>query len=304
MSDSLPPNSPSSHSTPHSSRYGPRRFERGNGVHMNCHAAIEVDTDESGQSWVSRLRRDGPLVPREMGIYGFEPYIQKSPQAVRVALTTAAAGPLGGDNYQLDIRVGAGATLFLREVSASLILPGAHGAESRWVNNVVLEEGATLVWVPEPFIAARGCRHFHDVQIEMADSARLFYREELVLGRNGEAPGNLVSRLSVRSPDGRAITQQQFDIGPRAIGYASPAVVDKHRGVGSIVVVSPEGGLPTKAAMFGPFTGLFPISENVTQINAVADDAVELKKRLNTALTPLGPPWSSPNSEEWSAMPG
>lgn len=307
MFDSLPHNdetAPLAHRTTGSQTAGFASSD-GSASGMTCRASVATELDGTGRtgaprSRVSGLRRQAPLVPRPTGTSGFEPYVDGDPDIARVALTTAAAGPLGGDHYVFDVHVGAGSTLLIREVSATLVLPGAHGAPSLMHCRVTVEAGGTLIWVPEPVIAAQACDHTHQVDIDLAEDARLFYREELVLGRHGEDPGNLSSRLNVRR-GGRPLSIQRFDLGPASIGFDSPAVAGGALGVGSVVIVEPEGGLPQATAISDPRSALLPIDETCVQINALGDDALALRKRLDASLAELGEPWGRQTG--WSAVP-
>ncbi|MCF2570958.1 urease accessory protein UreD [Brevibacterium sp. UCMA 11754] len=229
-----------------------------------------------------------------------EPYIDRDPNAARIALTSGAAGPLGGDHYRFDVSVGDGSSLLIREVSATLVLPGVHGHPSLLESHAHVGEAATLVWVPEPVIAANGCRHTHTVDIDLAADARLFYREELVLGRHGEDPGDLSSALTVRR-GGAPLSIQRFDLGPNSLGFDSPAVAGRGQGVGSIVIVDPEGGLPAETVVIDPQTAILPVDDTCVQITAVGADALALRKRLDAALTHIGEPWG--REPVWSAVP-
>ncbi|AMT92824.1 hypothetical protein A2T55_02625 [Brevibacterium linens] len=278
---------------------------KGSASGMTCRASVATTTDGTGpdgriRSRIDGLRRQAPLVPRPTGASGFEPFVDGDPDVARVALTTAAAGPLGGDHYVFDVHVGAGSTLLLREVSATLVLPGAHGDPSLMHNRVTVEPGGTLIWVPEPVIAAQGCHHTHRVDIDLAEDARLFFREELLLGRHGEEPGNLSSRLNVRR-GGRPLSIQRFDLGPAGKGFDTPSVVGGALGVGSVVIVEPDGGLPTATVIADPKSALLPIDETCVQINSLGDDGLALRQRLDAALAELGEPWGRETG--WSAVP-
>ena len=61
----------------------------------HAHAAVTAERDASGRTRLTRLRSDGPLAVRETG--------------EAVYLVGAAAGPLGGDELELDLEVGPGA---------------------------------------------------------------------------------------------------------------------------------------------------------------------------------------------------
>ncbi|WP_162802994.1 urease accessory protein UreD [Ornithinimicrobium avium] len=252
-------------------------------------------------SRVARLRAQAPLVPRPTGASGFEPYVRRDPSAVRVTLSTGAAGPIGGDHYELEVVVGAGSTLVLREVSATLVLPGPHGDTSRTLVRVRVEEGATFVWVPEPLIVAHRCSHEHDVRIDLSADSRLFVREELVLGRHGEPPGDLRAQLRVRR-EGAPLMAQSLQLGPGADGYAGAAVLGPHRGVGTAVVVEPDGhGIG--AASTQDATATMPLDRTALQVSALGEDALQLRRRMDAALAGCGPAWGSPTADRWSAVP-
>src|SRR3546814_16059171 len=104
---------------------------------------------------------------------------------------------------------------------------------------VTVEDDAAFVWMPEPVIAARGCEHVHDIDITLAPGARLFMRDELLLGRHDEQPGNLIQNLRVRV-GGKPLLHQQLRLGPAARGWSSPAVLGAHKSIGSVLVVDPQ----------------------------------------------------------------
>jgi urease accessory protein len=279
--------------------------EPANGLGMRCLAKISselVDSPHGPVSQPGRMRAQAPLVPRPTGVTGFEPYVRRAPGAARVALATGAAGPLGGDRYELEITVGAGSTLSLREVSATLVLPGVHGDLSVMSVSVRVEAGGTLIWTPEPIIAADGCFHINDVDISLAEDARLYFREEILLGRHRESPGNLSSRLRVRRA-GRPVVMQRFDLGPQIPVHTSPAVIGGNRGVGSVTICEPAGA-PEITQKFPRYqTSVLPIDSTCVQITALADDGFEVRKNLDAALATLGEPWGTEDAASWQAVP-
>ncbi|MBI6628426.1 urease accessory protein UreD [Pontibaca salina] len=243
-------------------------------------------------SRVETLRSDGPLVLRPCHPKGPEPLTQRRHDIARVALAAGTAGPLGGDRYALDVHVGAGSTLVLSEVSAMLVLPGAEGGHSHMSITVCVENGATFVWWPEPIIAAANCDHRHDVRIALAPNARMVLREEILLGRHGESPGDFTGRLRV-TRDGAALYDQQLSFGPSADGWDGAAVVDQGRAVGSIIAVDPDWtDMPPQATPFHKTAALTPLAGPGVAIGAVAPDSLALRRLLTQGLNELGPPWA------------
>lgn len=292
-----PESSPASLPAFGSPKAGQRRTRRGA---MICHAVIATE-QRAGRSALSRLRADTPLSPRPTIASGEEPFLRGA-EAARVRMSASAAGPIGGDTYLLDIHVGAGSTLMLKDVSATLVLPGPHGELSRWVTRVRVEEGATFLWMPEPVIAAHGCRHEHVIQAELAGDARLLFREELVLGRHAEDPGTLSTTLDVRR-DGAPAVVQRIALGPEAVGSRSQAVLGAHRAVGNVVVVEPKGAPGPESATPEAGCAVMRQDEATVQITALGTDAPELRRRLDRATDLLGDPWASPTPRVWSAIP-
>lgn len=276
---------------------GRRRTSRGSFL---CHAVIATELRD-GRTAISRLRADTPLSPRPTIASGEEPFVRGG-DAARIRMSASAAGPVGGDTYLLDIHVGAGSTLVLRDVGATLVLPGPHGELSRWVTRLRVDDGATCIWIPEPVIAARGCHHQHIIEADLAGDARLLFREELVLGRHLEEPGSLTALLSVRRA-GVPTVIQQIDLGPGAVGSRSPSVLGGHRAVGNVVVVDPDGAPGPAAAAPDAGSAVMRQDPCTVQISALADDAPTLRHRLDLGMDLLGPPWAASAPRGWSAVP-
>jgi urease accessory protein len=214
-----------------------------------------------------------------------------------VSVAAGAAGPVGGDQLTLDIDVGPGSALVLTDISPTLLLPGPHGRPSRSTTRVKVKDGATLVWLPEPLIAAANCNHFNDIRVELASTARLLIREELILGRCGEEPGSIQQRLQVRR-GGQPLYHQNLHVGPDAPGWNSAAVTATHRAVGSLLVVNPGQAWPINGLLLTDTAALLPLSGPAVLITALADDSLDLRKALIAGLSELGRPWQTDSPAE------
>ncbi len=156
----------------------------------------------------------------------------------QVHLVGGTAGPLGGDELRCSVDLGPGARLEVRSVAASVALPGPHGRESSLEIHARIGEGGALSWSPQPLIAARGARHRTTTRVELAADARLVWREELVLGRDGEDPGSICTRLRVIR-DGRVLLDHEVTLGPRHPGSLGPSGTGGHRALGTVLIVDP-----------------------------------------------------------------
>jgi urease accessory protein len=254
--------------------------------------SVERTAGLPSRNRISRLHSEAPLLLRPTHPVDAEPvpcWRLAGQAPARVSLVAGAGGPVGGDDLNLHIDVGPGATLILRAVAATLVLPGPHGRRSCTRVTARVGSGGTLVWLPGPTIAARGCDHFATTRISLAPDARLLVREELVLGRTGELPGTIRQRLRVTLA-GLPLHDQELHVGPLAPGWTGPAVTGGRRAIGSLLLVDPALG---SADCGDPFdvrseAALLPLSGPGHLVTALADDAHLLRRRLDAGLSAFG----------------
>jgi urease accessory protein len=269
------------------------------GARMQARAVVatQLVTDAAGcpRTRICGLRSEAPFFLRPTIGKGAEPGVRGDPGAARVTIAAGAAGPVGGDRLELTVFVGAGSTLVLTEASSTLLLPGRDGAPSRTDVDITVEAGGTLVWLPEPVIAAHGCDHVMTVRAKVARDARLLARDEILLGRHDETPGLLRTRWRVYGMDGPLLAQD-LELGTRA--GRSAAVVGAYRALGSLVVVTPEWASTTRASeLRADTTAYLPLGAGTAVVSALADDSRGLRNVLDDAMARLGPPWEVDEGE-------
>lgn len=272
---------------------------------MRAHAALEtqqaIGPDGRLRSRVTAMRDQAPLLLRLVQRTAPEPFVDPAADAARVCLAAGAAGPIGGDDFRFDVTVGAHSTLILSEVSATLLLPGPAGAQSQASTHIRVEDDGTLIWLQQPVIAAKDCYHLNDIRVEMAATARLLIREQLVLGRHGERPGRLTQRVRVER-DGRPLYHQELTVGDES-GWDGAAVVHHCRAVGSEIVVDPEWTHASPATR--PLDGagaVLRLDGPAVVVSAVADDTVALGRALHAGLATIGPAFTS-RAQRGRALP-
>ena len=237
---------------------------------MNALAQLVAEPDGAGGARITTLRSEAPLLLR--------------PTPTGLHLLGGAAGPLGGDRLRLEVEVTAGASLTVRSVAASIALPGPTGATSTLDVEVSVGRGACLRWLPEPLVAAAGCRHRITLRLAVDRGATVVWREELVLGRHGEPGGSVVSRMAIDVAH-RPLLRQSIALGPDHAAWSSPAVGAGARATGSVVVVGPTWAeAPPPTVLGGGRGALLPLAGPGVQVAGLADDARALRALLDEGL--------------------
>lgn len=262
---------------------------------MRAHSRIATEwrpqPDGSGTTRLITMHAEAPLLLKTPRQKEPEPWPQLT-GAARVALTGGAAGPVGGDDYRVDVDVGDNSTLVFGDVSPTVLLPGPEDAASSYAVTITVGEHGTLIWLGEPLIAARRCNHVHDIHAVLHPSARLMMRDELLLGRHGEACGNLRQRITVGRGDA-TLYRQDLSVGPDATGYNGAAVLGRAHAAGSVLTVDPAWTqTPPRQYTISPGAAVLPLAGPAALVTAVADDNLALRKDLHAGLSQLGPPWT------------
>lgn len=242
-------------------------------------ARITARGDGRGGTALPVLDGEGPIVPRRTRSTGV---------GAQVTLVGAMSGPLGGDHLTVEAAAHDGARLHIGSAAATLALPGQAKEEARYDVRITVGDDAELCWLPEQLISVRDSDLRVTTRAELAASARLVLREEQVLGRTGEEPGRLSSRLTVRRA-GRLLLDQELSCGPGAPGgWDGPAVLAGHRAIGQLVVVRPEFERERpEPALLGDGAALTPLAGPAVLVTAVASDALRVRRVLDRALRTL-----------------
>ncbi|MBL1082911.1 urease accessory protein UreD [Streptomyces actinomycinicus] len=247
---------------------------------VRASARIVARADGRGGTALPVLDGEGPLALRRTRSAG--------PEA-KVMVVGAMSGPLGGDRFTVTARAEQGSRLHIGSAAATLALPGQAKGEARYDVLLHVAGDAELCWLPEQLISAHGSDLRITTRAELEAGARLVLREEQVLGRAGEQPGRLTSRLTVRIA-GRTVLDQELACGPGATGgWDGPAVLAGHRAVGQLIVVRPEfAQRPVRAQVLGECAALVPLTGPAALVSAVAPDALRLRRLMDEVLTQLG----------------
>ncbi|MEW2636133.1 urease accessory protein UreD [Streptomyces sp. NPDC048389] len=221
------------------------------------------------------LAGDGPIALRRTRSHG---------TGLRVTMVGAMSGPLGGDRLAVDATVRDGTHLTVDSAAATIALPGHGPGPARYDIALDVGEEAELRWLPEQLIAARGSDLRTHTRVRLAAGARLLLREEQILGRYGEEPGTLTTRLTVHRA-GRPLLDTELACGPGApAGWDGPAVLAGHRAVGQLLVVDPAfDDKPPEPRLLGLTAVITPLAGPAALVTALAQDALALRRVLDEA---------------------
>ncbi|WP_426368688.1 urease accessory protein UreD [Streptomyces sp. E-08] len=246
---------------------------------MSLRATARIAADADGG--LPLLVSDGPLALRRTRAAG--PH-------TRVTVVGAMSAPLGGDRLAIETEVRDGARLQVDSAAATLALPGRSADPATYDVRISVGEAAVLRWLPEQLVSAAGSHLRMRTTVDLAPTARLVLREEQVLGRHGEEPGTLVTRLTVRRA-GRPLLDQELAFGPGAPGgWDGGAVLGGHRATGQLLVVDPAfAEKPVETRLYGENAVVGPLAGPAALVTAVAPDALTLRRVLDEALAGLAP---------------
>jgi len=252
----------------------------GGGHGVRATARMVAEPGGHGRTALPVLAGEGPLALRRTRVSG---------PVASVTVVGAMSAPLGGDRLAIEATARPGALLHIGSAAATVSLPGRTGEQARYDVRLNVGEDAELRWLPEPLIAAAGSDLRMTTHVELAPGARLVLREEQILGRAGERPGRLTTRLTVRLA-GRLLLDQELSFGPGVPGWSGPAVLHTHRAAGQLLVVDPAyGDKPAQARVLSDAEGeavLTPLVGPAALLTAVAPDGLRLRRLLSASVAP------------------
>lgn len=130
----------------------------------------------------------------------------------QVHIVSSAAGPLGGDEVAVQVQVGAGASLTVRGVAASVALPGLVADRSSWSWEIDVAEDGRLHLEPQPVIVAGKAAHHGSTVLRLAAGSRAALVEQAQIGRFGESGGTWRGALAV-DVDGHELVRHTVELG-------------------------------------------------------------------------------------------
>lgn len=247
--------------------------------------ALAVAAD-SGESRRARVHEAGSLRVR------FPNGTSKA--ALDAVIVNTGGGMTGGDRFDIDINVGAGARLTVTTAAAEKVYRSL-GPDTEVRVKLEIGPGAALAWLPQETIVFDQVRLRRSIEVNLAPDAGLILAEAIVFGRTamGETvlSGHVFDRWRVRV--GGALV---FAESLRLDGAIAQKLTQRAIAGGSVAIASilklPGGdsGVAAVRAIAKDLAGEVGAStwNGVTLVRLVAPDGAALRRDLCGVLTALG----------------
>jgi urease accessory protein len=102
--------------------------------------------------------------------------------ALDAVIVNTAGGMTGGDRFELDFDIGAGARLSVTTAAAEKVYRSL-GPDTNVGLKLMVGDGAALTWLPQETILFDQMRLRRTIDVELAGNARLLLAEAIVFGR-------------------------------------------------------------------------------------------------------------------------
>jgi urease accessory protein len=214
--------------------------------------------------------------------------------ALDAVIVNTAGGMTGGDRFDVDVAVGAGARLTVTTAAAEKIYRSL-GPDTEIAVKLDVGAGAALAWLPQQTILFDRVRLRRSIDVALAPDADLVLAESTVFGRSamGEtvAQGHFFDRWRVRRGGALVFAESLRLDGAIAQRLAERAVAGGSVAIASVLKLpGDEMAVAAVRALEKDFTGEVGVSawNGLAMVRLVAPDGAALHHDLIRVLTALG----------------
>lgn len=187
----------------------------------------------------------------------------------QVHLVGTAAGPLGGDEVQIAIRLGPGAGLDVRSVGATIVQPGLREAASDLRLQLQIGDDAQLNVALEPTVVIHRAEHRAVTEVELAGAGQVRLLEQVLLGRSGE-PGGTWTGSTRATRDGWPLLSHTV--------HSPHLTADDTRVISTLLV----SGVPAQPATVGSAVAM-PLAAGGLLVTSTGSRAIDVRAALEAA---------------------
>lgn len=195
--------------------------------------------DRDGKSVLREIDRRVPLIAQQ-ALY----FDEELPGMPCLYILSSGGPNVDGDRYQQDITVEKNAMGWI-STGAATKLAEMKFNYSGMIQNITLEEGAYLEFLPEPIFPCRHTRFISDTTLVVHPTASVVYSEIYMSGRKYYREGEMFDYdiLSVCShghrPDGTPLFNEKFVIDPRKQNPRQLGIMGKYEIFANVIVMAP-----------------------------------------------------------------
>jgi urease accessory protein len=210
------------------------------------------------------------------------PILLRSTRPGVVYTVQALAGPLGGDELELDIEVAEKTDLTVHGAASSIVQPGTEPLPMRYTVTASVAGDGVLRWLPEPTVVANGADYRAQVHIRLRDEATVVVREIIALGRFGEVGGRSQSLLSIRL-DGEPVLRNESIVDGTIDVTQIPTITGGRRVLGSLVIAGKNVKIPQETAQFADqlASAVLPLAGPGYMVTVVGDSVERVRHALD-----------------------
>jgi urease accessory protein len=241
---------------------------------------------DAGQSRRGRVHEAGALRVR---------FPNGDGQTLEAVTVNTAGGMTGGDRFDIDVKVSAGAKLTLTTGAAEKIYRSL-GPDTEIRVKLDVAQGATLAWLPQETIVFDQVRLRRSIDVDLKPGAQLLLAEAVLFGRAamGETvtQGRFIDRWRVRIGGALAFAETVRLDGLIAQSLAQPAVAAGGVAVATVLKIpGTDKDVAAVNAMSDNLAGEVGISawNGLAVVRLVAPDGAALRHDLIKVLTVLSP---------------
>jgi urease accessory protein len=214
--------------------------------------------------------------------------------ALEAVIVNTAGGMTGGDRFDIDVAVGAGARLTVTTAAAEKIYRSL-GPDTEIGIKLDIGPGAALAWLPQETILFDRIRLRRSIEVALAPDASLLLAEGVVFGRSrmGEtvAQGHVLDRWRVRRGGALMFAESLRLNGAVAQQLAERAVAGGGAAIASVLKLpADDDAVAAVRALDKDFVGEVGVSawNGLAIARLVAPDGAALHRDLIGVLTALG----------------
>lgn len=200
---------------------------------------LGFELDKSGKSILRDLDRRVPIVVQQE-LY----FDEELPDLPCVYILSNGGQYIEGDRYTQDITVRKDAMAFVSTGAGTKIAPMKHNYAGM-VQNIVLEEGAYLEFLPEPTFPCAKTRFISDTRMVIHPTATVAYAEIYMGGRKYHN-GRELFQFDILSicthgerPTGEQLFREKFIISPHMSHIRDTGIMGSYDVFANVVVCTP-----------------------------------------------------------------